>query len=363
MKIFGKNRLNAASGRVWFSGLMVAIILAAIAAGCKNSASASSEPAQTPAAQNQPAPAQTVRPEEFDPKPGTPPAPKVDGKRALKLVSDYVSIGPRGLGSSGHKKAEDFITSRLKQMNVAVELDSFQANTAAGPFPVTNIIGKIPGTKDGIIVVAGHYETNLPTCDDLKPATDSGQIFVGANDSGSDTGLMLELAGVLQKQKGSAQSLDGYSVWFVFTDAEEATVKWSDADSVYGSKHLAQKWSQDGTARKIKAFLLLDMIGDASLDVQRETKYATPWLEDVIFRAAQRMGSQKYFFADESGVEDDHKPFSEVGIPVADIIDLDYGPGNLYHHTSQDTMDKLSAKSLQIVGDVVLETMRAINTR
>jgi glutaminyl-peptide cyclotransferase len=353
-------RPNAAASRVLFFVLtFVLVSFATVASACKGSSTASANDTQ-----QQPAPVQpTWQPNaaELDPPANAPAAPKVDGKRALQLTSDFVAIGPRGLGSAGHKKAEDFITSKLRDAGATVEYDQFDAQTAAGKFPVKNIIGKIPGRKDGIIVIAGHYETNLPTSDDLKAATEAGKVFVGANDGGSTTGLMLELASVLNKQKGSAAAIDGYSVWFVFTDAEEATVKWSDSDSVYGSKHLAQKWQQDGTNRKVKALLLLDMIGDKDLDILREEN-STPWLLDVVYRASQRLGSQSHFFKQSGGVEDDHKPFARIGIPVADIIDLDYGFNNVYHHTSEDTMDKLSANSLQIVGDVVLESIRALNT-
>ncbi len=354
-------KLNAAASRVSLIGFVtVLVVISIFAVACKGSANV----AATEGQQQQPASSQpTWQPNaaELDPPANAPAALKVDGKRAFQLTSDFVAIGPRGLGSDGHKKAVDYITSQLKAAGAAVEYDQFDAQTAAGKFPVTNIIGKIQGKKDGVIALAGHYETNLPTSDDLKAATAAGQIFVGANDGGSTTGLMLEIANVLNKQKGSAAAIDGYSVWFVFTDAEEATVKWSDADSVYGSKHLAKKWQQDGTSQKVKALLLLDMIGDKDLDVQRDEN-STPWLLDVVYRASQRLGTQSHFFKQTTAVEDDHKPFAKIGIPVADIIDLDYGFNNVYHHTSQDTMDKLSPKSLQIVGDVVLETIRALNT-
>jgi glutaminyl-peptide cyclotransferase len=354
-------RSNAAASRVLFFAVILCLaVLSSGASACKSSSTASAnDNQQQPPAAVQP----TWQPNaaELDPPANAPAAPKVDGKRALQLTADFVAIGPRGLGSPGHKRAEDFITSKLKDAGATVEYDQFDAPTAAGKFPVKNIIGKVPGKKDGIIVIAGHYETNLPTSDDLKSATAAGKVFVGANDGGSTTGLMLELANVLNKQKGSAATVDGYSVWFVFTDAEEATVKWSDEDSVYGSKHLAQQWQQDGTNRKVKALLLLDMIGDKDLDILREEN-STPWLLDVILRASQRLGSQSHFFKQTGGVEDDHKPFAKNGIPVADIIDLDYGFNNVYHHTSEDTMDKLSSQSLQIVGDVVLETIRALNT-
>ena len=137
-----------------------------------------------------------------------------------------------------------------------------------------NIIAKFPGKKDGIIVVAGHYDTNLPL-----PKT-----YVGANDGGSSTGLLLELADVLR-----GKQLEGYSVWLVWLDGEEATVHWTDTDSLYGSRHLAQLWQQDGTAKKIKAFLLLDMVGDADLNIDRDLN-STVWLEDLVRDAATRSG-------------------------------------------------------------------------
>ena len=285
------------------------------------------------------------RAEDFDPTPGTPPALNVSGLRAYQNLKDFVAIGPRPLGSQGHSQAEQFILDHLA--GAQIEQDQFDAQTAAGTFPMDNIIAKFPGKKDGIIVLAGHYDTNLP----LKKTS-----YVGANDGGSDVGLMLEIARELR-----GQPLPGYSIWLVFTDGEEATVSWSDNDSVYGSKHLASRWSQDGTAAKVKALLLLDMIGDKDLDVDRDEN-STAWLLDVVYRAAERTGEESHFFARNNAIEDDHLPFAAVDIPVADIIDMDYGIFNSFHHTTQDTPDHCSAASLQIVGDVVMETVRALNT-
>ncbi len=249
------------------------------------------------------------------------------------------------MGSPGHAKAEQFIKSHLSGDNV--EVDSFSAKTPVGEFSIHNIIAKFPGKKDGIIVIAGHYETNYP----LPKA------FVGANDSGSNTGLMLELANQLRGKPN-----DGYSIWLLWTDGEEAFVKWTDSDSLYGTKHLAAKWQQDGTAAKIKAFLLLDMIGDADLDIMRDMN-STPWLSDLVLQAATTLGYQSHFYQQSNAIEDDHLPFAKIGVPVVDIIDIDYGYMNSYHHTVQDTMDKLSPQSLQIVGDVVLQVIQYINQR
>jgi Zn-dependent M28 family amino/carboxypeptidase len=151
-------------------------------------------------------------------------------------------------------------------------------------------------------------------------------------------------------------------VWLVWFDGEEAVQHWSPSDSLYGSKHLAEKWQKDGTAKKIKAVLLTDMIGDADLDIQRDQN-STPWLEDLVFKAASNLGYQSHFFATETLVEDDHLPFKAAGVPVADIIDIDYGYGNALHHTDQDTLDKVSAQSLKIAGDVVLESVRLLDQR
>jgi len=275
----------------------------------------------------------------------TEPAPKINPTRAFEYVKDYVAIGSRKPGSPGHAKAEQFIKSHLAADNL--EVDSFTADTPAGKFPIDNIIARFPGKKDGIIVIAGHYETNYPL----------PMEFVGANDSGSNTGLMLELANQFRGKPN-----DGYSIWLLFTDGEEAFKTWSATDSLYGTRHLAAKWKEDGTAAKIKALILLDMIGDADLDIQRDQN-STPWLSNLVYQAASTLGYQSHFFATETAVDDDHIPFQKIGVPVVDIIDIDYGYANSFHHTTQDTMDKLSPKSLQIVGDVVLQTIQYLNQR
>lgn len=276
--------------------------------------------------------------------PDSGPPPTIDGERAMQYVKEVVRFGERPIGSENHKRLESYILDHLKGDDV--ESDSFSADTVEGKFPVHNIIARFPGTKDGIIVIAGHYDTNLPL---------RGTGYVGANDGGSTTAILLEFANQLR-----GKPRDGYSVWLLWTDAEEAVKKWSDTDSLYGTKHLAAKWQQDGTAKKIKAFLLTDMIGDADLDIDRDSN-STQWLENVIYEAATRVGYQSHFFARNNALEDDHLPFMKIGVPCADIIDIDYGYNGVFHHTPQDTIDKLSAKSLDIVGGVVLETVRLLD--
>jgi Zn-dependent M28 family amino/carboxypeptidase len=279
------------------------------------------------------------------------PAPaSINSARAMQYVKEIVAFGPRPIGSANHKKVEDYIYSHLK--GDLVEDDLFTADTPEGKFPVRNIIAKFPGTRDGVIVIAGHYDTNYPL-------RNTG--YVGANDGGSSTAILLELANQLRGQL-HGKKRDGYSVWLVWTDGEEFVGKqWTNTDSLYGTRHLAEKWQKDGTLKQIKAFLLADMIGDADLNIDRDTN-STPWLEDLVLQAATRLGYQSHFFARTIGVGgDDHFPFMQRGVPSADLIDFDYGYGNVFWHTPQDTIDKLSPKSLEIVGSVILETVRLLD--
>ena len=235
----------------------------------------------------------------------------------MQYVKDIVKFGPRPVGSANHQKVEDYIASRLK--GDQVEDDVFTADTPEGKFPVHNIIAKYPGTKDGIIVVASHYDTNYP----LRKTS-----YVGANDGGSSSALLLELANQLR-----GKTRDGYSVWLVWDDAEEAMKPDGsgglpkemnfDDDSLYGITHLAEKWQSDGTLKKVKAFLLADMIGDADLNIDRDLN-STPWLEGIVGEAAKRLGYQSHF-ARNNQVGDDHLPFMKRGVPAADLIDFSYG--------------------------------------
>jgi Zn-dependent M28 family amino/carboxypeptidase len=273
--------------------------------------------------------------------------PDFNASRAMQYLKEIVAYGPRPIGSENHKKVENYILSHLKGDNV--EQDAFEINTSEGKFPVHNIIAKFPGTREGIIVIASHYDTNWP----LRTTS-----YVGANDGASSSALLLEITNQLRGKKR-----DGYSVWLLWDDAEESMkLPWDDPESLYGVRHLAERWEKDGTLKKIKAFLLEDMIGDANLNIERDTN-STAWMEDLIHDAATRLGYQSHFFGRTISVNDDHLPFVQRGVPCADLIDLDYGYNNVFHHTTQDTVDKLSPKSLSIVGTVTLETMRLLDQR
>lgn len=273
------------------------------------------------------------------------PAPSFDSARAFQYIKDIVAFGPRPIGSENHKKVENYILSHLKQDTV--EQDAFTIDPPQGTFPVRNIIAKFPGTRDGIIVIASHYDTNWPL---------RNENYVGANDGASSSALLLEFANQLRSKK-----LEGYSIWLLWDDAEESMrLPWYDPESLYGVRHIAQKWQDDGTLKKIKAFILEDMIGDADLDIVRDTN-STPWLEDLVYKAATRLGYQSHFFGGTTPMEDDHRPFLDRGVACVDLIDFEYGYNNVFWHSTQDTVDKLSPKSLEIVGTVTLETVQLLD--
>jgi len=270
--------------------------------------------------------------------------PHVNAARAMRYVREVVAFGPRPIGSGAHKRLEAYLLAHLR--GATVEHDEFTASTPEGSFPIHNIIAKFPGTRPAAVVIGTHYDTLM-----------SVKNFVGANDGGSGTGLFLELANQFRGAKRN-----GYSVWLVWLDGEESVRQWSETDSLYGSRHLADKWQKDGTISQVKAFLLADMIGDADLNIDRDQN-STAWLEDLVHEAASRLGYQSHFFARGLAIEDDHIPFARVGVPVADLIDFDYGYNNIFWHTPQDTLDKLSPKSLEITGDVLLETVRLLDQK
>jgi glutaminyl-peptide cyclotransferase len=284
-------------------------------------------------------------------------APRFSGQAAYDLTRQFLAVAPhRWIGSPGHTKAEEFIKDHFKAEAAAgnFETDTFSATTPAGMLTMHNFIVKYPGKKDGVIVIASHYETNYW----LKDTN-----FVGANDGACTSALLIELGSYFR-----AHPPQGYSVWLVFDDGEEAIKSWTDSDSLYGTRHLAAKWSANGTISKIKAFLVADMIGDKDLNIDRDSN-STPWLLDLLKTAAKNTGHSSSIFLHETEVTDDHIPFQKRGVPVLDLIDIDYGPPTKdrpeggYHHTELDTIDKISPKSLQIAGDLFIELTHLISNR
>jgi Zn-dependent M28 family amino/carboxypeptidase len=202
---------------------------------------------------------------------------------------------------------------------------------------MANVIAVVPGRRPDVILLGGHYDTKS-----FKEFR-----FVGANDGGSSAALLLELARRLAAAPGE------YTYWLVWFDGEEARASWTATDSLYGSRRLAAELAQ---ARRLpRAMILVDMIGDRNLGILRDT-YSTRWLVDIVWATAARLGHGRHFLGTEMGVEDDHAPFLNAGVPAVLLIDFDYPPW----HTADDTLDKVSAQSLAIVGDTVLEALPSV---
>jgi hypothetical protein len=288
------------------------------------------------------------------------PAGLVSGQAIYSLTQQLLAVAPKRFnGSPGHLAAENLIKQHFKPEAAKGDLitDEFTANTPAGLQTMRNYIVRFPGKKDGVIVLASHYETNYP----LKDIA-----FYGANDGACTTALLIALGEYFRTHPPQ-----GYSIWLVFDDGEEAVKDWyanNGTDNLYGTKHLAAKWYADGTLKRIKAFLVADMIGDKDLDILEDTN-STPWLRALFKQAAIDTHNSAYVFKTQSAEQDDHLPFLKRGVPSLDVIDIEYGPLDpqtgdyAYHHTVQDTIDKISPQSLQISADLFLETIRLINQR
>ena len=258
-----------------------------------------------------------------------------NGDHALEYTRKVVAFGPRPPGSPAIKQLQAYLAAQIRAHGAIMTTDDFTADTPKGNIAMRNIIARFRGKSGKSIVISGHYDTKL------LPG------FVGANDGGSSTGFLLEMLEVLQ---GAPRQDD---VWLVWLDGEEAFAEWTDTDSVYGSRHLAQKWLADGTAAKVKALINVDMIGDKNLDLTYDMG-STSSLRDLVWQTADRLGFRDHFPRTPGEIGDDHQPFLRAGIKALDIIDFDYGPGNnSWWHNDKDTLDKLSATSFRIVGTVV----------
>jgi glutaminyl-peptide cyclotransferase len=263
-------------------------------------------------------------------------AKNFDGAAALAFTGQVVALGPRADGSPAIARLRAYIRQRLATHACEVTSDRFSATTPDGPMTMENIIAKFPGKSGRAIAVTGHYDTKkMPN-------------FVGANDGGSSTGFLLELAAVLD---GRPRTDDLYLVFF---DGEEAIREWSDTDSLYGSRHLAEKWTADGTNRRLKALINIDMIGDRNLKLVWDTGSAAS-LRTLFWDAADALGYGSFFPREGGPIQDDHVPFLKAGVRALDVIDFE-SQGSFWH-TAQDTMDKLSAHSFEVVGNVLIRVI------
>jgi glutaminyl-peptide cyclotransferase len=264
-----------------------------------------------------------------------------DGKRAFADVAKQVGFGPHPSGSQAIAQVQDYILAELSSAGCTADVDAFNGQTPGGEIAMKNILVKIPGERSGIILLATHYDTKK---------LDN---FVGADDGGSSTAVTLELARLLCAQHGR------YQVWIAFFDGEEAVNhEWKDPDNRYGSRQMAAKLALSGDLPKIRAFLLTDIVGSRELRIKRDTN-SDKSLTDLVWTTAKNLGYAGVFVNDPTAIEDDHQSFSARGVRTVDVIDLEIP----YWHTQQDTLDKISSKSLTVVGHVLAETIKQLQAQ
>jgi hypothetical protein len=272
----------------------------------------------------------------------TPPPPKFESGRAWEHLRQLVALGPRPSGSSALEQARKYIKDQIAALGLITTEQTWDEQTPIDKVKMTNLSVVIPGARKERIVFAGHYDTKL-----FREFR-----FVGASDGASSAAFLLELARVLHGRKNA------FTIELLFLDGEEARLKeWSGTDNTYGSRHYVDVAKRDGSVASIKAMVLVDMIGDRDLDIRRDDN-STPWLTDIIWTAAHQKELDDYFIAESTRIEDDHLPFLAAGVPAVDVIDLDYEAW----HTVKDNLDAVSARSLQVVGDVLLAALPSIES-
>jgi hypothetical protein len=268
------------------------------------------------------------------------PPPKFDSGRAWEHLRQLVAIGPRPSGSPAIEQTRKYIKDQLAAAGLTAAEQTWDDQTPVDKVHMVNLIATIPGARKDRIVIAGHYDTKLYR--EFR--------FVGASDGGSSAAFLLEIARALKGRRNPM------TIELLFLDGEEARMPdWHGTDNTYGSRHYVEAARHDGSLASLKALILVDMIGDRDLDIRRDAN-STPWLTNLIWDAAKQKQLDGYFLAETTRIEDDHLPFVAAGVPSVDIIDLDYEQW----HTAKDTLDAVSARSLQVVGDVVLTALPQI---
>ncbi len=266
-----------------------------------------------------------------------------DGSRAYDHLRQVVSFGPRPAGSPAIERTREYIIAQLKALGIPVVQQAFDAKTPIGPIHMVNLVATISGARKERIAITGHYDTKL-----FREFR-----FLGANDAGSSTAFLIEIGRAL-KTRRNANTIE-----LIFFDGEEATLRdWGGTDHTYGSQYYVDNAKKTGTLAGLKAMILVDMIGERSPRFLKEGR-STRWLTDEIWAAAQKLGYGSVFVNDITPIEDDHVPFLAAGVPSTDIIDLDYPAW----HTADDTLDQTSARSLEIVGNVVLAALGPIEAK
>jgi glutaminyl-peptide cyclotransferase len=347
MTIWPNSRCTANSRppNCWLA-LVALMLAAATLAGCSGAASSVAAARQTAAPQPAPPASQTGG---------------FNGARAWGYLKTIVDFGPRPPNTPNIRREQRYLASELSSFGCEVSQDHFQAQTGVGLLHMDNIVAKIPGKSPGTILLLSHYDTlRLPG-------------FVGADDGGSSTAILLELAHDLCGHSGPL------TIWIAFLDGEEeqtnftsvyqaqSPASWTTDNNTFGSRELVARIELSGKLKQIKAVLLSDMDGDADLRMTRDST-STPWLEGLVWSGAKRLGYGRYFTGARSAVSDDHTPFLQKGVSAVDLIGnvgpvTPAVPFGIFWHTTEDTLKHCSPHSLAVVGHVFLATIKALDEK
>ncbi len=278
-----------------------------------------------------------------------PPALSFSAQQATQALAQVTGLveqcTPRDAGTPGAEIAARWIHDRLAERGIDVRIDRFTDPTPRGTKPFFNVLATLPGTGDAWIVLLSHFDT----------MSGIGGGFQGANDSGSSTGLLIELAAILR----AAGPLP-HNILCGFMDGEECMLAYSERDGFHGSRRLARQMKAEG--RSVKAVILMDMVGDRDLKLT-VPRNSTAALRLLALKAAEATGDRDRIGLFDGIVYDDHQAFLDLGFPAVNLIDFEFGsaPGlNDYWHTPADTLDKLAVESLLTTGRIVLEMVNRL---
>jgi glutaminyl-peptide cyclotransferase len=276
-----------------------------------------------------------------------------NGERAMEHVKKQVEFGPRPPGSAELAKTRAYIIEQLKSYGLKVTTDEFRAATPQGEKTMVNITAELPGESRDVIILSSHYDSKYY----------KNMRFVGANDPGTSVGTLLELARVVAATNPKPK----LTYWFTFFDGEEAFCEgWEECgkpdapDNTYGSRHFVEQLRAKNELSRVRSMILLDLMGYKNLELGRDTM-STKWLQNIVWQTGRELGYGKIFVDRDEGVGgDDHEPFLKAGIDSLDLIQLS---NYQYWHTPEDTIDKISPKSMKVVGDVILTSLPKIEER
>lgn len=276
-----------------------------------------------------------------------------DAARAWKHLEHVVAQGPRPAGSDALQRTRDYIVAELRAAGLEPRVEAFRGETPLGPVSFANVFADVGAADLPLVVLCTHIDTKR-----------FDWPFVGANDSGSGTAVLLELARCLAPLAPRGSDLSGgrerVAYRLLFVDGEESMrAEWVDPDNRYGSRHHVAGLVESGEIRRVRACVLIDLVGDRDLVLSRET-LSNQELLRMFHGAGREIGLGAHVDGERLEIRDDHLSFMAADVPSVDLIDFEYGPRNAYWHDRRDTLENVSQESLGVAGRIVLAGLPAL---